>query len=659
MNQGYRPDIDGLRCLAVLSVIAYHAASGFIPSGYIGVDVFFVISGFVVTQSLASRSRQGFGKELAAFYIRRGLRLLPALITCLVATAALYTYLAPPTETTSRCFGTSLWALVGLSNWKLAQEGFDYFGVDAELNPFAHTWSLGVEEQFYLLYAPIVIGAMIVSTRFVRTQCATILTAVTITICVSLALFLCEIGISQSYYGTPERIWELACGVGCYFLPQLRHARLSAMVGLVALITLIALPFVTLPRAAATCVAVGVTSVLIFSGRKFGIPSSPASKFLSQPKFLWVGKRSYGLYLWHWPIIVLIDITVGINHISMPIVVATSFVAAALSFRFIETPIRNYGALRTVHVIRTGALLLSAVLLAAALIQFERLELNPSISVATRWGNAFDRGIVDDIPGPVGVPTLTVIGDSHAQMLWPMLRSAAEIQPMSIRNATGSGYLVSENLYFERDGASFEDRPKQITKEFDRLIELREHPSIVLIACRFTSYFEAGGVISSKPSTGWLRLGPKRLRIGSDEALLAEEQSLEYTLERLCRAGIQVILMQPVPELACSPMVGLLVRGQGTLTATIKDQEAFRYRVFRMLERLGLRHPNVHLWNPSTDLVNLGGGAFHGDILLYRDNNHLSSDGALRLLPGFLAVWAKALETHSNNNCFYPSTPLR
>lgn len=650
LHNGYRPDIDGLRCISVLSVIAYHSAPALVPNGYIGVDVFFVISGFVVTQSLATRKQYGFGKDVASFYARRAQRLLPALITCLIMTATIFAIIAPPTETTSNCFETSICSLAGVANWNLAYIGIDYFGVEAGNNPFAHTWSLGVEEQFYLLYAPILIGAMIVTTRFGMTHLSAPLSAIALTACISLVLFLSRIDSIQSYFGTTERIWELASGVGCYFLSRMRKARQFTVVSAIVLAVLLTIPWLPLSRAWSTLLAVAAAGMLIFTGITVGTSGSPAIKFLSLPIFLWVGKRSYGLYLWHWPIIVLVDLTVGINCVTAPFAVASSFVAAALSFRFIENPIRALSALGTLHAIRTLLVFVTASLLAAAIIKFDRNVLNPSVSLGLRWGHAFDRGIVSDISGPIDAPTLTVIGDSHAQMLWPMLRKAAEMQPMSIRNSTGSGFLVSENLFLEQNGLSFEDRPKLITQEIDRLIGLRLHQSIVLIACRFTSYLEAGGVTSSNHSTGWLRLGQSRLRIGSDEALVAEEKSLDYTLSRLCDASIKVILMEPVPELAQSPMVGLLVQGQGLRIATITEQEALRFRVCRMLERLSLHHPNVYLWDPAKNLGNLCGGAWFEGNLYYRDNNHLNSDGALLLLPGFLEAWIHTLKSSSNTS---------
>jgi peptidoglycan/LPS O-acetylase OafA/YrhL len=145
----YRPEINGLRALAVVAVIINHFNKDILPSGYLGVDIFFVISGFVITSSMAGRSSRNFGDLLMGFYVRRIKRLVPALVVFVVITSFLICMFNPNPGTYLQ---TGMTSLFGLSNLFLLKNSIDYFATSTELNPFTHTWSLGVEEQFYFLF---------------------------------------------------------------------------------------------------------------------------------------------------------------------------------------------------------------------------------------------------------------------------------------------------------------------------------------------------------------------------------------------------------------------------------------------------------------------------------------------------------------------------
>ncbi len=149
---GYFPAIDGLRAVAILSVLIYHLRPGWLPGGFVGVDIFFVVSGFVVTASLVHLRFDRLGGLLAYFYARRIVRIVPALIVMLVATALLTVLFTPPTGFLYEARDTALAAAAGASNVLLALRDSNYFDPRQELNPFLHTWTLGVEEQFYLLF---------------------------------------------------------------------------------------------------------------------------------------------------------------------------------------------------------------------------------------------------------------------------------------------------------------------------------------------------------------------------------------------------------------------------------------------------------------------------------------------------------------------------
>src|SRR5690554_3169726 len=148
----YVPAIDGLRAIAVLAVMVYHLNTSWLPGGFAGVDVFFVISGYVVSRSLVGRTGESFGQFLAGFYSRRIRRIIPALIVCLLVTSLFTVLFIPESWLSSTIRQVGLYAFFGLSNLALVWYQDDYFSPRAEFNPFVHTWSLGVEEQFYFIF---------------------------------------------------------------------------------------------------------------------------------------------------------------------------------------------------------------------------------------------------------------------------------------------------------------------------------------------------------------------------------------------------------------------------------------------------------------------------------------------------------------------------
>src|ERR1700733_8706782 len=148
-KSGYRPEIDGVRALAVISVIINHFNKKLLPSGFLGVDIFFVISGYVISSSLYNSSAKNFADFILGFYSRRVKRLIPALILCVLLTSVLICLFDPNPQASLR---TGAAALFGLSNIYLLKQATDYFGPSAQLNAFTHTWSLGVEEQFYVFF---------------------------------------------------------------------------------------------------------------------------------------------------------------------------------------------------------------------------------------------------------------------------------------------------------------------------------------------------------------------------------------------------------------------------------------------------------------------------------------------------------------------------
>ena len=296
-QRNYRPDIDGLRALAIGAVILNHFDRALLPLGYLGVDIFFVISGFVITSSIYHRDGGGLVQFWSAFYARRFKRLFPALAACVLITSILICLVDPAPVASLR---TGLSSLFGLSNLYLLKQATDYFGTWADLNAFTHTWSLGVEEQFYLVF-PLAVWA----TGFRRASAHTssaFITVVGVASVTSLVFYIVIAAKSQplSFFLLPSRLWELGVGVLLFSASRpgsviLRLAQVipSSLV-LAGLAALLFLPADA--EVPTTIAAVGLSAVLIAGLR----PGTGAYRLLTLPPMSYLGKISYSLYLWHW-----------------------------------------------------------------------------------------------------------------------------------------------------------------------------------------------------------------------------------------------------------------------------------------------------------------------------------------------------------------------
>jgi len=338
----YRPEIDGLRAISVAVVFLFHLGNTFTPDGFVGVDAFFVISGYLIT-TLIYTERQGGRFSLISFYVRRIKRIAPALLTMiLVVIGAGYLILDPGDYLLAARSG--LYAVGGVSNFFfLANTG--YFDPIAETMPLLHTWSLGVEEQFYVVWPTL----FIVLWALFRKQRRAILIFVSVLSAASLATYLLTSiwDPKVAFYMPYTRAWELGLGAIIAFLPDLRSERplhvreLLPWLG-VALIAVAACQFpVGVKFISVQVLAATVGSALIIYAIE---PKSVIYQLLSSRPFVFVGKISYSLYLYHFPMIVLWKHYTGARIIPIgyqPFFIVSAIVVAWLSWRLIEQPCRR------------------------------------------------------------------------------------------------------------------------------------------------------------------------------------------------------------------------------------------------------------------------------------------------------------------------------
>ena len=341
----YRPELDGLRTLAVIVVIINHVSKAALPGGFLGVDIFFVISGYVITSSLAAQQHPSFRSHLLSFMARRMKRLLPALLVCIVATCAVgFLFIPASFEGFQDEWHAGLAALFGVSNIFLYQRSTDYFSSSAELNLFTHTWSLGVEEQFYLLFPSLAWVSGFARSRPRGERHFFVLMALLSAGSLLLYLWLGRTQADAAYYLMPARLWEL--GAGCLTFLALRgrrprHQRLLGLLPpLAVLVAMVALLFA--PRSALRCTSpalVVLTSLLIAT--LVAGPTTLVRRALRSGPIVFVGLASYSVYLWHWPILCIARWTLGIESRTIPILVVIVFLVAFGSARYVERRFRN------------------------------------------------------------------------------------------------------------------------------------------------------------------------------------------------------------------------------------------------------------------------------------------------------------------------------
>jgi peptidoglycan/LPS O-acetylase OafA/YrhL len=340
----FRPDLEGLRGIAILLVLLFHTGVPGFGGGFVGVDVFFVLSGFLIT-GLLLREHERFGRiSLGAFYARRARRILPAAAVVLVATMILSWFLLAPLDL-PRVAGDAVASALSVGNIRFAAGATDYFGTDLTPSPVIHYWSLGVEEQFYLLWPAL----LILATRSRRPRVAAGLLIAGVAIVSYIAAFvLTDASPSWAFYSLPTRAWQLALGglvaVGAAKLSGLpdRVAVPLGWLGLGAILAtlVVIVPGTPYPGMAALLPTLGSVAVILAGVRRLSV----ASLLAVQPlRFL--GRISYSLYLVHWPILVLPAASLAVGEV-LPIQVrvalaALSVVVGWASFRFVEQPIHR------------------------------------------------------------------------------------------------------------------------------------------------------------------------------------------------------------------------------------------------------------------------------------------------------------------------------
>lgn len=674
-RQRYFPYIDGLRAVAVLAVIAYHLDARLLPGGFTGVDVFFVISGFVVSASMAHLHRPQPLEYLAYFYSRRIRRIAPALIACLMVTGIASALFIPQAWLSDTSTAVGRWAFVGLSNFVLLRTDGDYFSPKVEFNPYTHTWSLGVEEQFYVLF-PLLFFAWAFGARGRKVSMA--LFAAGLMASLGYVIHVAEARPALAFYMLTTRFWQLAAGVLLFqVLASARRAegtpRLPAHVATLGAFVSLALLGYSLVTARAghspwpdsIPAVLGTLGLLGFLYRPNA--GGPLRSLLECTPARWIGRLSYSLYLWHWPVFVLMRWTVGLESLPTQVVALTvTFGLAALSYYFIETPFRRAAVFRNAHklaVIGVGVIAIFAFM--GAYRKIGRMQPDLSLSVTARnaddWypmGRETDAvypdcaaaGHLENVAGvdvrvyskssctaPPAHGRMFVIGDSHA----------AAYMGLYAKLAVESGRDV---YLYTRAGCSFvslqpgRDYKVPHCREFGDAaladVQTRAKPGDVLFlaALRLPRYADQ-----------WVSFDPEQVRstMFSEDAVAARkeaEQTARDMLKPLAERGIAIVFEAPKPVFRSPPYrcADWFSRGNPAcrdgLTMQRAQLEALREPVLTSFANIAAQVPGVSVWDPfpilcpgPTCRVEDGGHP------LYFDADHISGYANRKLMPAFMA----------------------
>lgn len=631
----YRADIDGLRALAVGSVVLYHADSYWLPGGFTGVDVFFVISGYLITRLIAEDVAQG-RFSLGDFYERRARRILPALcVVLLVAAVAAIAWL-PPVDLDR--FGQSLAATAafGSNLWFWRNTG--YFDGPAEAAPLLHTWSLAVEEQFYLLF-PLLLGLFL--TRLRRWLAPALFGAL------AGSLALAEWGAVHqpvaAFYLGPTRAWELLCGsvLALGLVPRVTGRTASELLGWLGLAS-IAAGFVLL---SADSRFPGVSALLPCLGAALLIHSAEVrqtwlARLLSVRAVVFVGLVSFSLYLWHWVLFVFA------RHLAMRELeaaekvglIALSVVVATVSWRFVEQPLRRWrwsgGAARVPRpvLVAAGG---SAVVLVGAGLALHAADglpgrLPPEALAYAQGEHSYwarradcDGQLCDVAAQSSGRPAVLVWGDSHAAALAP---AVAELADAVGGRAVVAYKKICAPLVGYRDYGNRDWNCDDFIAEVLEFVR-RERVETVVLHARWAWYVE--GSRNEEARARHLQLVPDE--VSPEANARAFSRMLVATVERLKALGARVDIVTSVPEVGFSAPELVARHVQFGRPVPAIPRESFERRQARAhaLIEAAARHSAarvVHL-HPLLCDPRQCAIARHGRVL-YHDDDHLSLEGA-------------------------------
>ncbi len=640
----FSPEIEGLRAIAVLAVIFYHAGLSWMPGGFVGVDIFFVISGYLISSLLFRDMATSAAKiQLVKFWARRARRLLPQALLVVVTTMVIATFLSP-----LQFFKSIVWdalsALGYVANYRFSYAMQNYFLLDKPPSPFLHFWSLGVEEQFYIVFP-----VLLLLLHKLKLPFSFILGFIFALCVLSLFLGFMQINLHQRsvFFQTEYRIWEL--GVGSLiagYRPQLQswQPKQTAVQAILYLgLVLIGVsvfwitrdqkfpvPWAILPVSGSALVIVATT----WRGR---------SVWLSNPVAQWLGRLSYALYLWHWPVFVFGPALLPSQRFSTPIFLVTTVLLAALSYYLIEHPIRTNKRIKR-YPGSTVIVSLATIGLAMALVfispRFTHARQKiPDTQLAAMEAARKDLPdnyqdkchLGDEVkpPGPciygpqTANHTVWLFGDSHAAQWLPAFQDA--IRTLSkkgdglwnVKSLTKSSCPSIETTIWN---ASYEsvytscDKWRRLVIADIKSLPPDTRPIIVLA--------------NDVDYTDWLYSDKNHAIIPANETQAAYIAGLKSMIVQLKELGVPILLIGDTPK-AYSKYWDCILGGSRRCDRRKEDALALMRWQKSFAREMGIQYMDANKQFCPTSICPL----FFDNTLIYRDRSHITASYIRTLSP--------------------------
>ena len=637
-------ELDGLRGVAVLLVLVNHFNKTWLPGGFVGVDIFFVLSGYVVTLSVFKRRLLNSGNTIIEFYKRRFLRILPALIVCILVTTLFSVLFIPKAWLSQSIETTGIWSIIGGSNIAQIVTNDGYFAPSSEFNPYTHTWSLGIEEQFYLLIPILLIALRPKKIAFIvgLLSIGSLIIAVATT----------SSNPNFAFYSLVTRFWELGVGVllavcstNSYFTRQFSsfckalgdyRSPIYLILGLscIAASSIFQDYSVLTPWPGSLLPVAGASLVILstFYEKTQSKFAGIVSSILSNPVFLWFGFISYALYLWHWPVIVLMKWTVGLNSIFYIVLgMVLSLILACISTYFIEK--RSHSLIRFSGITVVVSGLISVLLGTSAVLGLfayrNRITLSTVNINHRQW---YAESPVSNGSDPESL-TIFVVGNSHALAYGPLLQQVHQLNGWNTRIFPLGICAVGSIM---RPAEQSDQCKSNIDSVLTSILSEAKPNDIVWFASlRMYRYIEQGSI---EPQDLSQFIGSNRYR----EELSKGFNEIELLMSSLIANDLRILVDRPKPLFKAHPFrcSDWFNRSNPVCSAGLSLQKTEFLRdalgVNLAIDRLKSDFPSLIVWDPSQILCGSDQcEAMDGSNPLFFDADHLSRYGNLILLPSF------------------------
>lgn len=614
----WRQDIQGLRALAVVAVVLYHFNQSLLPGGFFGVDLFFVISGYLITHQIMTGKYGSGTSGFKKFILARFSRIYPALAFWTILFLCLFSFWLMPTYQ-SDYYYSAFFSLFFVLNDFLSYRAVDYFSPNFNLNPYLHLWSISIEVKFYVLFSFVIF-------LFLRLWKLLIFIIFFIS---CYFFFLSDYNVDFNYFSFFPRLIQFALGaLSCFaattslYNQWRRYPIFIETLGggfLVVTISLLYFGRDGIDATVFTAVSAGVLLCSSFVNRKL----------LSNSVFKWLGDRSYSIYLIHFPLLKFFEYYFDFTSIRLSDLSASAgyffilMCLSAVSYKYIEKPnLRCFPSMRVLFHFASLVFFISILLVSF------RSNLSPNNTLEKHFLNT------SVLMSSEGDKIIKVVGDSHAQMLFPAFNEILSIDS-SIRfeDHTGVGCLFGKDISFQYGGEKLSD----CTLRMNSFIDNFRDGDNVFIANRALAYLSDSLIsLADKPydSINFAHVS-KPIRDG--QALIGYLAELRRIIEQA--PNVNFYYLAPIPEMKVPTFKCVYNNQKPECRTSIQMQKAYRQVLLSGLVAIQDTNPNFHLFDLTDEICHdeVCSNVYNGDIL-YRDDDHLSAVFVGKLAPKFVQL---------------------